>query len=225
MLESARSRAGRNDAACDRGRRRVERTRDRGERCGCGQRRAAAAAPAALTSNAASMLVRQGSRWTIEIGGALKESLHSLLDVGSVGNWWHDKLVRADERADLAHALWIIIAVLVPALVVEWFAKRLLRRALTAVAARRADTSRRTAPESESAPESVTPDSATLDEDHAPPGAAARQTRPTSPTPRPRRRRPRPRAPPHHAAAPDAARASALRYVPCRCSCSSASRA
>ena len=119
------------------------------------------------------MLVRQGSRWTIEIGGALKESLHSLLDVGSVGNWWHDKLVRADERADLAHALWIIIAVLVPALVVEWFAKRLLRRALTAVAARRADTSRRTAPESESAPESVTPDSATLDEDHAPPGAAA----------------------------------------------------
>ena len=134
----------------------------------------AAAAPAALTSNGlASMLVRQGSRWTIEIGGALKESLHSLLDVGSVGNWWHDKLVRADERADLAHALWIIIAVLVPALVVEWFAKRLLRRALTAVAARRADTSRRTAPESESAPESVTPDSATLDEDHAPPGAAA----------------------------------------------------
>ncbi|CAB3962740.1 mechanosensitive ion channel protein [Burkholderia cenocepacia] len=134
----------------------------------------AAATPAALTSNGlASMLVRQGSRWTIEIGGALKESLHSLLDVGSVGNWWHDKLVRADERADLAHALWIIIAVLVPALVVEWFAKRLLRRALTAVAARRADTSRRTAPESESAPESVTPDSATLDEDHAPPGAAA----------------------------------------------------
>ena len=172
------------------------------------------------------MLVRQGSRWTIEIGGALKESLHSLLDVGSVGNWWHDKLVRADERADLAHALWIIIAVLVPALVVEWFAKRLLRRALTAVAARRADTSRRTAPESESAPESVTPDSATLDEDHAPPGAAARQTRPTSPTPRPRRRK----AAATRAATPRCctgcrARSSALRYVPCRCSCSSASRA
>ena len=89
----------------------------------------ATATPAALTSNGlASMLVRQGSRWTIEIGGALKESLHSLLDVGSVGSWWHDKLVRADERADLAHALWIIIAVLVPALLVEWFAKRLLRR-------------------------------------------------------------------------------------------------
>ncbi|VWD16463.1 mechanosensitive ion channel family protein [Burkholderia contaminans] len=128
----------------------------------------AAATPAALTSNGlASMLVRQGSRWTIEIGGALKESLHSLLDVGSVGNWWHDKLVRADERADLAHALWIIIAVLVPALLVEWFAKRLLRHALAAVAARRADTSRRTAPES------ATPDSATLDDDDAPPGTAA----------------------------------------------------
>ncbi|RQT40145.1 mechanosensitive ion channel domain-containing protein [Burkholderia contaminans] len=128
----------------------------------------AAATPAALTSNGlASMLVRQGSRWTIEIGGALKESLHSLLDVGSVGSWWHDKLVRADERADLAHALWIIIAVLVPALLVEWFAKRLLRRALAAVAARRVDTSRRTAPES------VTPGSATLDDDDAPPGTTA----------------------------------------------------
>ncbi|KKL30270.1 mechanosensitive ion channel protein [Burkholderia contaminans FFH2055] len=128
----------------------------------------AAATPTALTSNGlASMLVRQGSRWTIEIGGALKESLHSLLDVGSVGSWWHDKLVRADERADLAHALWIIIAVLVPALLVEWFAKRLLRRALAAVAARRVDTSRRTAPES------VTPGSATLDDDNAPPGTTA----------------------------------------------------
>ncbi|VWC04045.1 mechanosensitive ion channel protein [Burkholderia lata] len=119
----------------------------------------AAAAPAALASNGlASMLVRQGSRWTTEIGGALKESLHSLLDVGSVGSWWHDRLVRADERADLAHALWAIIAVLVPALVVEWFAKRLLRRALAALAARRAGTSPPTAP-----------DSATPDDDNAPP--------------------------------------------------------
>ncbi|MCA7991726.1 mechanosensitive ion channel [Burkholderia cepacia] len=124
----------------------------------------AAAAPGALTSNGlASMLVRQGSRWATEIGGALKESLHSLLDVGSVGSWWHDRLVRADERADLAHAFWIIVAVLVPALFVEWLAKRLLRRALTAVAARRADTSRRTAP-----------DSATPDDDDAPPDTPAK---------------------------------------------------
>ncbi|VBB16337.1 mechanosensitive ion channel family protein [Burkholderia stabilis] len=119
----------------------------------------AAAAPAALTSNGlASMLVRQGARWTAQIGGALNESLRSLLDVGSVGSWWHDRLVRADERADLAHAIWIIIAVLVPALVVEWFSKRLLRRALAAVAARRADTSRCTVP-----------DSVTPDDDTAPP--------------------------------------------------------
>ncbi|QFS39886.1 mechanosensitive ion channel family protein [Burkholderia cepacia] len=124
----------------------------------------AAAAPGALTSNGlASMLVRQGSRWATEIGGALKESLHSLLDVGSVGSWWHDRLVRADERADLAHAFWIIVAVLVPALFVEWLAKRLLRRALAAVAARRADTSHRTAP-----------DSATPDDDDAPPGTLAK---------------------------------------------------
>ncbi|MEK7886075.1 mechanosensitive ion channel domain-containing protein [Burkholderia contaminans] len=140
----------------------------------------ATATPAALTSNGlASMLVRQGSRWTIEIGGALKESLHSLLDVGSVGSWWHDKLVRADERADLAHALWIIIAVLVPALLVEWFAKRLLRRALAAVAARRADTWRRTTPEPES--ESVTPGSATLDDGNAPPGTTAPPDAPGAP--------------------------------------------
>ncbi|WP_334034541.1 mechanosensitive ion channel family protein [Burkholderia cepacia] len=124
----------------------------------------AAAAPGALTSNGlASMLVRQGSRWATEIGGALKESLRSLLDVGSVGSWWHDRLVRADERADLAHAFWIIVAVLVPALFVEWLAKRLLRRALAAVAARRADTSPRTAP-----------DSATPDDDDAPPDTLAK---------------------------------------------------
>ncbi|MGU3779760.1 mechanosensitive ion channel domain-containing protein [Burkholderia metallica] len=128
----------------------------------------AAAAPAALTSNGlASMLVRQGSRWTIEIGGALKESLHSLLDIGSVGSWWREKLVRADERADLAQALWIIIAVLVPALAVEWLAKRLLRRALATVAARRAGASHGTAPDSV-APERVVPDSVTPDDD-APP--------------------------------------------------------
>ncbi|WP_412024939.1 mechanosensitive ion channel family protein [Burkholderia cepacia] len=124
----------------------------------------AAAAPSALTSNGlASMLVRQGSRWTIEVGGALKESLRSLLDVGSVGSWWHDRLVRADARADLMHAIFLIIAVLVPALLVEWFAKRLLRRALATVAARRADTSRRTAPDS------VTPD----DDNASPPDASA----------------------------------------------------
>lgn len=110
---------------------------------------ASAAAPTALTSNGlASMLVRQGAHWTTEIGGALKESLHSLLDVGSVGNWWHDNLVRADARAELTHAAWTILAVLVPALFVEWLARRLLRRALAAVAARRADPSRPAAPDS-----------------------------------------------------------------------------
>ncbi|RQR35720.1 mechanosensitive ion channel protein [Burkholderia sp. Bp9143] len=103
-----------------------------------------AAAPAALTTNGlASMLVRQGSRWAGEIGGALNESLRSLLDVGSVGNWWHERLVRADERADLTRAILIILAVLVPAFVVEWVAKRLLRRALAALSARRAESSRR----------------------------------------------------------------------------------
>jgi len=119
----------------------------------------AAAAPAALTSNGlASMLVRQGSRWATQIGNALQESLRSLLDIGSVGSWWHDKLVSADQRADLTRTLGILVAVLLPALIVEWLAKRLLRRALATVAARRADTLRHTAS-----------DSAASDKVHAPP--------------------------------------------------------
>ncbi|MBP0714978.1 mechanosensitive ion channel domain-containing protein [Burkholderia sola] len=118
----------------------------------------AAAAPAALTSNGlASMLVRQGSRWAAQIGNALQESLRSLLDIGSVGSWWRDTLVRADERANLTRTLGILLAVLLPALVVEWLAKRLLRRALAAVAARRA-----------------APDAAASDEDHAPPPSQSR---------------------------------------------------
>ncbi|WP_063551307.1 mechanosensitive ion channel domain-containing protein [Burkholderia territorii] len=108
---------------------------------------AASAATATLTTNGlASMLVRQGARWAGEIGGALNESLRSLLDVGSVGIWWHERLVRADERADLTRALLVILAVLVPAFVVEWFAKRLLRRALAALGTRRAESSRRAEP-------------------------------------------------------------------------------
>ncbi|MDN7903909.1 mechanosensitive ion channel [Burkholderia diffusa] len=109
---------------------------------------AASATPAALTTNGlASMLVRQGARWAGEIGAALNESLRSLLDVGSVGRWWHERLVRTDERADLTRAILVILAVLVPAFVVEWFAKRLLRRALAALGTRRAESSRRADPE------------------------------------------------------------------------------
>lgn len=109
---------------------------------------AASATPAALTTNGlASMLVRQGARWAGEIGAALNESLRSLLDVGSVGRWWHERLVRTDERADLTRAILVILAVLVPAFVVEWFAKRLLRRALAALGTRRAESSRRAEPE------------------------------------------------------------------------------
>ncbi|UOB58548.1 mechanosensitive ion channel [Burkholderia pyrrocinia] len=138
----------------------------------------AAAAPAALTSNGlASMLVRQGARWTTEIGSALKESLRSLLDVGSVGSWWHDKLVRADGRADLSRAIWIIVAVLVPAFLFEWFAKRLLRRALAALAARRADSAHGTAPDAVTSDD----DNAPPPESSAPPDAAhAPDTAPTS---------------------------------------------
>lgn len=128
---------------------------------------ASAAAPAALTTNGlASMLVRQGSHWAGEIGDALNESLRSLLDVASVGNWWHERLVRADERADLLHALLTIVAVLVPALGAEWLARRLLRRTLRALGARRAESSRRA---DAAPPETEPPESTELPEsiDHA----------------------------------------------------------
>ncbi|MFH5249756.1 mechanosensitive ion channel family protein [Burkholderia semiarida] len=138
----------------------------------------AAAAPAALTSNGlASMLVRQGSRWAVQIGNALQESLRSLLDIGSVGSWWHDRLVRADQRADLAHTLVILLAVLVPALFVEWLAKRLLRRALAALAARRAASDSAASDEGNTPPPdtSTAPDTATAGTaDTAPPSSQSR---------------------------------------------------
>ncbi|WP_269507872.1 mechanosensitive ion channel family protein [Burkholderia sp. IMCC1007] len=125
-----------------------------------------AAAPVALTTNGlASMVVRQGSHWAAQIGGALNESLHSLLEVGSVGTWWHDRLVSADARADLMRAILTIVAVLVPAFVVEWFARRLLRRALAALTARRAEASRHTEAESHE------PDDDDTAPEPAPPGS------------------------------------------------------
>ncbi|MCA8089591.1 mechanosensitive ion channel [Burkholderia anthina] len=136
----------------------------------------AAAAPTTLTTNGlASMVVRQGSHWAAEIGGALNESLHSLLDVGSVGSWWHERLIRADERADLTHAILIILAVLVPAFVVEWFARRLLRRALAALSARRAEASRRT----EAGPSGAEPPETDDDTVPAAPADAAAKTEDT----------------------------------------------
>ncbi|MBR8058411.1 mechanosensitive ion channel domain-containing protein [Burkholderia dolosa] len=103
---------------------------------------AASGAAAALTTNGlASTLVRQGSRWVADIGSALRQSLHSLLDIDSVDDWWRDTLARADARAALARSLWILIAVLAPAFLAEWLARRLLRRALTTLAARRAGAS------------------------------------------------------------------------------------
>ncbi|MDF3093612.1 mechanosensitive ion channel family protein [Burkholderia semiarida] len=137
----------------------------------------AAAAPAALTSNGlASMLVRQGSRWAVQIGNALQESLRSLLDIGSVGSWWHDRLVRADQRADLTHTLVILLAVLVPALFVEWLAKRLLRRALAAVAARRAASDSAASDEGNTPPPdtSTALDTATAGTADAPPSSQSR---------------------------------------------------
>ncbi|WP_414444465.1 mechanosensitive ion channel family protein [Burkholderia sp. 22PA0106] len=100
---------------------------------------AAASTPAALQTNGlASQLVRQGAHWAAQIGGALRDSMHSLLDIGSVGSWWHAKLTHGTERAEFLDFVKLILAALLPALAVEWLARRLLRRALAALAARRA---------------------------------------------------------------------------------------
>ncbi|QND96152.1 hypothetical protein SY91_03594 [Burkholderia cenocepacia] len=179
----------------------------------------AAAAPAALTSNGlASMLVRQGSRWATQIGNALQESLRSLLDIGSVGSWWHDKLVSADQRADLTRTLGILVAVLLPALVVEWLAKRLLRRALAAVAARRADTSQHTASDSAAPDAAPTPPPDTS----TPPDTAAPDT--AGATPHPRKAEATPAGTPRCCSG-CRAHSSVSRCARCRYSCSSASRA
>lgn len=99
----------------------------------------AASSPTAFLSNGlASQLMHQGSHWAAQIGRALRDSMRSLLDVGSVGAWWRAKLTHADERADFVSFLQLIVAALAPALLIEWFARRLLRRALAALAARRA---------------------------------------------------------------------------------------
>ncbi|AJK45674.1 mechanosensitive ion channel family protein [Burkholderia plantarii] len=116
----------------------------------------AASSPTAFLSNGlASQLMRQGSHWAAQIGNALRDSMRSLLDVGSVGAWWRTKLTHANERADFASFLQLIIAALAPALLIEWLARRLLRRALTALAARRAGGVLAGEPSSESASESA----------------------------------------------------------------------
>ncbi|MEZ0604027.1 mechanosensitive ion channel family protein [Paraburkholderia sp. IW21] len=98
----------------------------------------AALVPAAFKSNGlASQLARQGAHWAAQLGMSLRGSVAALLDVASVRAWWNWQLTNPQARSVLAHVAWSLLAALLPALVLEWLARRLLRRAYTALAARR----------------------------------------------------------------------------------------
>ncbi len=98
----------------------------------------AAAVHAALESNGlASQLARQGAHGAVQVAGALRHSLAALLDVSSVRGWWSNLLSSPQQRAVLGNILLSVLGALLPALALEWLARRLLRRAITALAIRR----------------------------------------------------------------------------------------
>ncbi|MFM0383735.1 mechanosensitive ion channel domain-containing protein [Paraburkholderia dipogonis] len=99
---------------------------------------AAALVPAAFQSNGlASQLARQGAHWAVHLGKSLRSSVAALLDATSVRAWWHWQSTNPQARGVLGQVAWSLLAALLPALALEWFARRLLRRAYTALAARR----------------------------------------------------------------------------------------
>jgi small-conductance mechanosensitive channel len=99
---------------------------------------AAAIVPAAFKSNGlASQLARQGAHWAVHLGRSLRSSVAALLDVASVRAWWNWQSTNPQARAVFGHVAWSLLAALIPALVLEWLARRLLRRAYRALAARR----------------------------------------------------------------------------------------
>ena len=99
---------------------------------------AASLVPAAFKSNGlASQLARQGAHWAVHLGGSLRNSVTALLDVASVRAWWNWQSTSPQARSILAHVAWSLLAALLPALALEWLARRVLRRAYRTLAARR----------------------------------------------------------------------------------------
>ncbi|MCX4139774.1 MULTISPECIES: mechanosensitive ion channel family protein [Paraburkholderia] len=99
---------------------------------------ASALVPAAFKSNGlASQLARQGAHWAVHLGKSLRSSVAALLDLASVRAWWHWQSTSPQARGVLGQVAWSLLAALLPALALEWLARRLLRRAYMALAARR----------------------------------------------------------------------------------------
>src|SRR6202012_2132386 len=82
-------------------------------------------------------LARQGAHWLEQAGGSLKHSLVVPLDTPPVRARRRGGIQNPQERARLATILLAIFGTLVPAIVIEWLARRLLRRARDAIVARR----------------------------------------------------------------------------------------
>jgi small-conductance mechanosensitive channel len=98
----------------------------------------AASTPLALKSNGlAAQLARQGAHWLKQAGTSIEHSMIVLLDTASVRAWWRGEVQNPQERARLGAILLAILGTLLPAILIEWIARRLLRRARAAVAARR----------------------------------------------------------------------------------------
>ncbi|EDZ98208.1 MscS Mechanosensitive ion channel, partial [Burkholderia sp. H160] len=85
----------------------------------------------------ASQIARQGAHYVSYLATSLRGSIAALLDVGSARAWWNWQFTDPHARAVLFQVLWSLLAALIPALVLEWLTRRLLRRAYLAIAARR----------------------------------------------------------------------------------------
>ncbi|ACC74389.1 mechanosensitive ion channel domain-containing protein [Paraburkholderia phymatum] len=93
---------------------------------------------AALKSNGlASQLVRQGAHWLKAGGMTVRHSIAVLLDTSSARYWWTVQLSDAHARAKVFGVLLVLVGTLLPAIALEWLARRLLRRARAAIIARR----------------------------------------------------------------------------------------
>ncbi|OLL28532.1 mechanosensitive ion channel protein [Burkholderia sp. SRS-W-2-2016] len=98
----------------------------------------AALVPDALKSNGlASQIARQGAHWAGYLARSLRGSVAALFDVASVRAWWNWQMHNPQARSTLFDVLGSLLAALIPALLLEWIVKRLLRRAYKAIAARR----------------------------------------------------------------------------------------
>jgi len=90
-----------------------------------------------LTSNGlASQISHEAGYWLVELSSGLRRSFTSLLDYGSVMQWWRQRMATASGRALIGQVIWTISISLLPALLLEYLSSRWLRRLRARIAAR-----------------------------------------------------------------------------------------